>query len=81
MNNKIYIYKKLKLKELKQNNYYKFYKKDKESFEAIFDSIIRDTLIVRNYNTEENSIRTMPKEWIDYIESEEHKIKVNNFID
>jgi len=31
-------------------------------------------------NEDKSAIRTMPKDWIAYIESEEYKIKINNFM-
>jgi hypothetical protein len=78
-----YRYRILKLDDMESNKKYKFYKTDNTNFTAIFDSIINNTLLVRNYETEiekDNSlIRTMPKEWIIYVESEEHKIMINNF--
>ena len=61
-----------------------FYRKDGIKFKGIFDSIIGVTLLIRDYITEtemdKSAIRSMPKDWISYAESEEFTIKVNNFL-
>ena len=84
MNNKNYRYRRLKLSNLESNKYYTFYRIDGTKFQGTFDSIVGMTLVIRDYLTENDSdksaIRTMPKDWISYAESEEFKIKVNNFI-
>lgn len=84
MNNQNYTYRRLKLGNLESNKFYTFYRIDGTKFQGIFDSIVGVTLVIRNYKTENESdksaIRTMPKEWISYAESEEYKIKINNFI-
>lgn len=84
MNDQNYTYRRLKLEDLDSNKYYTFYRKDGTNFQGIFDSIVGVTLVIRNYRTENESdksaIRTMPKDWISYAESEEYKIKINNFI-
>jgi len=81
--NKSCVYRRLNLTDLETNKKYMFYKHDKTIFTAIFDSIIGNTLIVRNYATDNiediSLIRTMPVDWINYVESEEFKIKINNF--
>lgn len=80
------LYRKLKLTELETSKQYKFYDKNNNiTFDAIFDSIIGDVLIVRNYKCENMtdevySIRTIPKSWIEYAESENFIIKINNYI-
>lgn len=84
MNNQNYTYRRLKLEDLDSNKYYTFYRKDGKNFQGTFDSIIGMTLVIRDYRTEKESdraaIRTMPKDWISYVESEEYKIKINNFM-
>jgi len=79
-----YRYRKLKIEDMEPNKKYKFYKTDNTNFTAIFDSIFSNTLIVRDYETDtkkdNSAIRSMPKEWISYVESEEYKIKINNFL-
>ena len=84
MNNKNYTYRKLKLENLESNKFYTFYRKDGIKFKGIFDSIIGVTLLIRDYITEteidKSAIRSMPKDWISYAESEEFTIKVNNFL-
>jgi hypothetical protein len=84
MNNKNYTYRKLKLTDLESNKYYTFYKKDNTKFKAILDSIINITLIVRNYESDNEkdltSLRSISSELISYAESEEFKIKINNYL-
>lgn len=84
MNNQNYTYRRLKLENLESNKCYTFYRIDGTKFQGIFDSIVGVTLIIRNYKTEKESdrsaIRTMLKDWISYAESEEYKIKINNFM-
>lgn len=84
MNNQNNTYRKLKLEDLDSNKFYTFYKKDGSNFQGTFDSILGMTLIIRDYRTgdikDNSAIRTMPKDWISYAESEEFKIKVNNFL-
>lgn len=84
MNNQNYTYRRLKLEDLDSNKYYTFYRKDGKSFQGTFDSIIGMTLVIRDYRTgdikENSAIRTLPKDWIAYVESEEFKIKLNNFL-
>jgi hypothetical protein len=84
MTNTSYTYKKLNLTNLEPNKQYTFYKKDNTNFKAIFMSILNDTLIVTNYETDKikksKGAWSMPKEWISYVESEEFKIKVNNYM-
>lgn len=84
MNDQNYTYRRLKLENLESNKFYSFYRKDGKKFKGIFDSIIGVTLLIRNYECEnevdESAIRTMPKDWISYVESEEFKIKINNFL-
>ena len=84
MNNQNYTYRRLKLENLESNKFYTFYRIDGTKFQGIFDSIVGVTLVIRNYKTEKESdrsaIRTMPKDWISYAESEEYKIKINNFM-
>jgi hypothetical protein len=84
MNYDKYRYRRLNLDDLETNKKYRFYKNDNTNFTAIFDSIFSGTLIVRHYETgkinDNYAIRTMPKEWISYVESEEYKIKINNFL-
>jgi len=73
MNNPAYIYNKLKIEDLESNKYYTFYKNDNTNFYAQFIIIIETTLIVKNYRTDdeydENSTRSMPVDWIKYIEA------------
>jgi hypothetical protein len=73
MNNPAYIYNKLKIENLESNKYYTFYKNDNTNFYAQFIIIIETTLIVKNYRTDdeydENSTRSMPVDWIKYIEA------------
>jgi hypothetical protein len=84
MNNKNYTYRKLKLENLESNKFYTFYRKDGIKFKGIFDSIVGKILVIRDYINcdikEKSPIRTIPKDWIAYVESEEFKIKVNNFL-
>ena len=84
MNNQNYTYRRLKLEDLDSNKYYTFYRKDGTNFQGTFDSIVGLTLVIRDYRTENESdksaIRTLPKDWISYVESEEFKIKINNFL-
>lgn len=74
MNNQNYIYNKLKIEDLESNKYYTFYRNDNTNFYAQFIIIIETTLIVKNYKTDdeydENSTRSMPVDWIKYIEIE-----------
>lgn len=73
MNNQDNIYKKLKIEDLELNKYYTFYKNDNTNFYAQFIIIIETTLIVKNYRTDDeydnNSTRSMPVDWIKYIEA------------
>jgi len=82
MNEQSYTYRKLKLENLESNKFYTFYRKDGTVFDGIFDSIVGQTLVIRDYRMGEDksAIRTMPKDWMAYIESEEYKIKINNFM-
>lgn len=83
MNNQNYTYRRLKLENLESNKFYTFYRIDGTKFQGTFDSIVGMTLVIRDYLTENESdrsaIRSMPKDWITYAESEEFKIKVNNY--
>lgn len=77
MENPSYVYRKLNLEDLESNKWYIFYKNDNTKFNATFDRIIRDTLIVKNYKTDEEkrvtSLTSIPKKWIKYAESDEFK--------
>jgi len=84
MDNQSYIYRKLKVVDLKPNKYYTFYKNDNTKFYAQFVNSTISTLIVKNYKSDNGcdsvAIRTLPVSWIKYVESEEFKIKLNNFM-
>lgn len=84
MSNQNYTYRKLKLENLDSNKFYTFYKKDGTVFDGTFDSIVGQTLVIRDYRmgsiNDKSAIRTMPKDWIAYVESEEYRIKINNFM-
>ena len=69
-------YKKLKLHELEENKRYKFYTIDNIIFDAVFERIIGDTLIVKNYVSGKVkdgpiAIRMFQKNSIDYVISEQ----------
>lgn len=64
--------KKLKLHELVPNEEYKFYRTDNINFNAVFEIIIGDTLIVKNYVSDKVKdgsvpVRMIPTSWIDYV--------------
>ncbi len=85
MSEESYTYKKLKLKDLESDKSYYFYRTDNIMFYAVFDRIIGDNLIVKNYVSPKVKdgpmpVKIIPTNWIDYVESDEIKIKVNNFI-
>lgn len=73
MNNQNSIYNKLKIEYLESNKYYTFYRNNNTNFYAQFIIIIETTLIVKNYKTDdeydENSTRSMPVDWIKYVEA------------
>lgn len=83
MNTNIIKYRKLYLKDLETNKKYRFYKLNNGTFTAIFDSVMGDILVVRDYqddvNNNSSAIKTIPKNLIHYIESENFKILINNF--
>jgi len=84
MDNQTDIFRKLKLADLEVNKYYTFYKNDNTKFYAQFINLFDTTLIVKNYKNNngynETATRSIPVNWIKYVESEEFRIKINNFI-
>ena len=78
-------YKKLKLNNLQLGKWYIFYKTDGKTFKAKFYGLTKTVLLVKHYIADGGAddpitIRSMPRDWVDYAESEEFKIQINNFI-
>lgn len=79
-------YRRLKLDALELGKKYKFYKTNGREFIGNFYGLTNTTIFIKNYesiNSKDSPviIRSMPRDWINYAESEEFKIKINNFID
>lgn len=81
------VYRKLQLENLELGKKYTFYAQNRTRiFTANFFGLTSTTLLLKNYTSEYEQdrfscIRSMPRGIIDYVESEEFTVKINNFIE
>ena len=77
-------YRKLKLEDLVIGKSYTFYQANDTKFTATLYGLTNTTVLLKNYEFEQetdspNVVRSKPRDWIRYAESEEFKVKINTF--